>query len=210
MTKRHLSSNHMKEGSHMSNLTINQQQTGAALAEQNTVLPPQSPQPPTGNGPGPGPRYIPPIYNSSGNYSQPPAPYQPPTLPGYNNGYQSYYSPVQHSLSPGQIAFWIFYALVGFWVDLALSLTFWMLAIILPFTYPFIWAVGGREGLITNPNIVLVPGDLFYGQSDSTIYNQAALISLLGVVLLVVAILTLKPWFKTHLAMFRRLGGLHF
>ena len=83
MTKRHLSSYHMKEGSHMSNLTSNQQQSSAPVDEQNTVLPPQSPQPPTGNeyGPGPDPSYLPPIYYSSGNYSQPPGPYLAP--PGY-------------------------------------------------------------------------------------------------------------------------------
>jgi uncharacterized RDD family membrane protein YckC len=81
----------MKEGSHMSNLPISQQQTGVPVTEQNPVLPPESPSHLTGNdtGPGPGPRYLPPIYYSSGNYSQPPGPY--PAPPGYPpTQYQSF------------------------------------------------------------------------------------------------------------------------
>lgn len=137
--------------------------------------------------------------------STPPA-NQPTNPPPYYN--YSYYPPQTHQITAGNIVFWIFYVLIGFWVDLALTLTFWSLAVILPLTFPFVVAIGGNEGLFNRQGIVLVPGDLFYGQTDSMIYAEAALISLFGVMLLVAAILTLKPWFRFHLAMFRNLGGL--
>ncbi len=126
---------------------------------------------------------------------------------------QNYYetkspnSNVPHSPNAGQIIFWVFYVLVGFWVDLALTVTFWVMAVILPFTFPFIVAIGGNTGLYSNKDIILVPGDFLYGLTDSQLYTVTGMTSIAGLVLLVLAILTLKPWFRFHRAMFQHLGG---
>jgi len=45
------------------------------------------------------------------------------------------------------------------------------------------------------------------GQSDNLIYTEAGIIGVPGLILLVIAVLTLKLWFKSYLAMFRHLGG---
>src|SRR3712207_534162 len=37
------------------------------------------------------------------------------------------------------VSFWIFYALVGLWVDFALTFSLWVCALVLPFTFPLTW-----------------------------------------------------------------------
>ena len=132
----------------------------------------------------------------------------PPTYyPSYYYNPASYQLAKPTSFTVFNALFWVFYALVGFWVDLSLTLSFWICALVLPFTFPLVVAVGGREGLFPE-GYVYSSNDWIYWQSDRTIYILAGIISLIGVVLLVAAILTIKPWFKLHVAMFRHLGGL--
>jgi len=65
---------------------------------------------------------------------------------------------IRSSTAPAsQVVFWIFYALIGFWLDLSLSVTFWVLSLVLPFTLPFVLAIGGSKGL-SQSGFVLVPG----------------------------------------------------
>lgn len=141
----------------------------------------------------------------------PPTTITPPVPPAHYAPYYYYPAPYQFTKPPSftvfNALFWVFYALVGFWVDLSLTLSFWICALVLPFAFPLVVAVGGRAGLFPE-GYVYTSGEWLYWQSDRTIYILAGITSLLGIMLLVAAILTIKPWFKLHVAMFRHLGGL--
>ncbi len=140
--------------------------------------------------------------------------YQPPAVPAYQPtypayGYQqpyAYYYP-QRRPRPNpviQIGFWVFYALVGFWVDFSLTLTLWACALTLPFTLPLTylsrssWLPEGFGLNVNNSGLRL---------SDGTVYALAGGASVIGIGLLIVAIMSIKPWLKLHKVMFRDLGG---
>ena len=144
-----------------------------------------------------------------GAYSPPPYPYVP----------TQYYYPYSPAFVPTprprpapalQIGFWVFYALVGFWVDLGLAIALWACALFLPFALPLTvlarttwsqdWLFGGRS-----PNSYDWP---WFGQSDAFVYTAAGVASVIGLAILVFAIVTAKPLARLHAAMFRNLGGL--
>jgi hypothetical protein len=140
----------------------------------------------------------------AGNYF-PPAGYAP--QPSYAYGsYPNYYRPRKSNNAVLNIFFWIFYALVGIWIDFSLTFSAWVCAVVLPFTLPMIALK--RTGILPDKIMVMGSNEWFYAQSDTLIYMLATLISALGVFLLLFLVRTFKYWVKFHKVMFRDLGGL--
>lgn len=140
----------------------------------------------------------------------PNAPY-PPTYnyqmpyPAYS--YQPYYYPSFRRRTNPVVAvgFWIFYALVGFWVDLALTITLWACAITLPFTLPLVAL--RYYGWV--PDGVGYSSQGWFGeQNAATLFSLAGASTAFGIILLILAIFSIKPWLKLHRFLFRELGGL--
>jgi hypothetical protein len=142
----------------------------------------------------------------------PSAPYQPAynyQMPYPAYGYQPnyyYYPQLRRRTNPViAVGFWIFYALVGFWVDFALTISFWACAIALPLTLPLValryygWAPDG---------IGYTSQSWFGEQSAATLFSMAGATTAFGIILLILAIFSIKPWVKLHRFFFRELGGL--
>jgi hypothetical protein len=135
---------------------------------------------------------------------KPPEPEQPTYYPPQPQ-YVPYYQPQTSDVPVGRVLFWLFYGLVGFWVDLSLTLSLWISALILPFAFPFALALG-KSGLYPAGYIYPTNDWLAY-QSENTLLTLAGMVSVFGIFLLIFAILTAKPWFKFHQWLFRELGG---
>jgi hypothetical protein len=63
----------------------------------------------------------------------------------------------------------------------------------------------GKAGLFSGGYVYT--GDWLYQLEESTLLNLAAITSGVGIMLLVLLILGIKPWLKFHQWMFRELGG---
>jgi hypothetical protein len=121
--------------------------------------------------------------------------------------YPQYYPTYQSGPHPAvQVGFWIFYALIGVWVDLALTISLWVCALVLPLTLPLVALV--QNNYLPQGWTVRIDGwDGNMVQTEAMLYSTAGVISVIGLILLVFAILTVKPWFKFHRFIFRELGG---
>ncbi len=149
-------------------------------------------------------------YQTTGNPT--PKAYQPPQsgfVPAYypNSYYQLHYAPTKPRPHVALIiAFWIFYALVGFWLDLSLNITLWATAFSLTAVLPLVaMQLNGWFPSEWNRG-----SNWIFEQNTPVVYGLASSITVVGVLLLVVGVLTFKPWVKLHLWLFRELGGVKF
>lgn len=150
------------------------------------------------------PLYSPPIdYNKnySSNYNQPYPSY------GYNDpAYPQYYPAIVPRPNPlVQIVFWFFYLTVGLPVSFSLTLALWATALGLIIVFPL--TVLKQTGVIGGNWVSL--GDWLSQQSEALVYGLTGCISIVGLLLLVFAVLTTRPWLGLHRAVLRNLGGLN-
>lgn len=137
---------------------------------------------------------------------QPGSYYQMPA-PAYNSYPAYYYYPTFRRRTNPVVAvgFWIFYALIGFWIDFALTITLWTCAIVLPFTLPLVamryygWVPDG---------VGYTSQGWFGEQSPAVLFSLAGGATAIGILLLILAIFSIKPMVKLHRFLFRELGSL--
>lgn len=139
--------------------------------------------------------------SSSSNYTAFNSPYNfnVPVYPQYYPAFRRKPNPVV------QLVFWFFYLTTVLPVSLSLTLALWVCAIVLPLTLPL--TILRRTGVV-GENVISM-GDWLSQQSDAVIYAISGSISLVGLLLLLFAFLTARPWFNLHRAAIRDLGGLN-
>ena len=131
-------------------------------------------------------------FNTSNNFNVP--------------AYPQYYPAIPRKLNPlVQLVFWFFYLTVALPVSFSLTLALWACALVLPLTLPL--TILRRTGVI-GENVVSM-GDWLSEQSDAVIYAISGSVTLVGLLLLLFAVLTVRPWFSLHRAAMRDLGGLN-
>jgi hypothetical protein len=139
--------------------------------------------------------------------AQAPVSTQYPSQQPYYYSYWQQYQPYRRSPNTAlQVGFWIFYLLVGFWIDFSLTLSLWVCAVVLPFTLPLALLVRNN----TDASLwTWDDGVRIYQMTDTQFYTAASIVTGVGIMLLVFALLTLKPWLHLHRFIFRELGGLN-
>lgn len=147
------------------------------------------------------PRYMPPASYGHPNSNLAAAPFS------FNESfYSQYYPTVKPKPNPVvQILFWFFYLTVGLPVSFSLTVALWATALGLLTVFPA--TILKQTGVIGGNWVSL--GDWLSTQSDALIYGLTGCISMVGLLLLVFAILTTRPWFGLHRAALRDLGGLN-
>ncbi|NWJ45819.1 MAG: hypothetical protein HXX08_08075 [Chloroflexi bacterium] len=126
--------------------------------------------------------------------------YQYPT-----NYWQQYQSMRTSSIRTVNILFWVFYALVGFWVDFSIAVSLWTVALILPFTLPIALVLR----TFNNQDYSIYINGVYYNNlTDAQYYTAAGIITAIGIMILIGAVMTIKPMLKLHRILFRDLGGL--
>jgi hypothetical protein len=121
------------------------------------------------------------------------------------NYWQQYQSMRTNPIRTVNILFWVFYAMVGFWVDFSIAVSLWTVALILPITLPIALVL---RNLGYEDYSIYINGVHYNNLTDAQYYTAAGIITAIGIMILIGAVMTVKPMLKLHRRLFRDLGGL--